>query len=56
MRQNAFLDLIHSGYIGAYADTTAALSTLVEATLQGDRAVVAAVQSANQTVNEVATD
>ena len=45
IRQGAFLDLIQSGYIGAYAETTAMLSTLVEAVLKGNRAVVAAVQS-----------
>lgn len=45
IRQTAFFDLIKSGYIGAYSDTTAALSTLVGAVLNGDRAVVAAVQS-----------
>ena len=45
LRQGAFLDLIRSGYIGAYADTTKHLKTLVEAVVQQDRAVVAAVQS-----------
>ena len=45
MRQGAFLDLIQSGYIGAYAATTGYLSTLVTAVLDGNRAVVAAVQS-----------
>ena len=45
IRQGAFLELIQSGYIGAYADTTAMLSTLVESVLNGNRAVVAAVQS-----------
>lgn len=45
MRQGAFLDLVHSGYIGAYAATTAYLSTLIRAVLAGDRTVVAAVQS-----------
>ncbi|SFB31723.1 hypothetical protein [Azotobacter beijerinckii] len=45
IRQGTFLDLIQSGYIGAFADTTAKLNTLVEAVLNGNRAVVAAVQS-----------
>ena len=45
MRQGAFVDLISSGYIGAYADTTAALKELVDATLNDGRAVVAAIQS-----------
>ena len=45
LRQGAFLDLIRSGYIGAHARTTAHLKTLVQAVLQEDRAIVAAVQS-----------
>lgn len=45
MRQGAFLDLIQSGYIGAHAATTDYLSTLVQAVLDGNRAVIAAVQS-----------
>jgi hypothetical protein len=52
IRQGAFLDLIQSGYIGAYADTTAALNILVEAVLSGDRAVVAAVQSSRYEPDE----
>lgn len=46
MRQGAFLDLIRSGYIGAHAQTTQHLKTLVEAVLANDRAVVAAIQTA----------
>lgn len=46
LRQNAFLDLVRSGYIGGHAETTAHLKTLVEAVLENDRAVVAAIQSA----------
>lgn len=46
LRQDAFLDLIHSGYIGAYAKTTGTLTALIRATLKSDRAIVAAVQSA----------
>ena len=45
LRQEAFIDLIRSGYIGAYADTTKHLKALVEAVVQQDRSVVAAVQS-----------
>lgn len=45
LRQVSFFDLIRSGYIGAYADTTASLKELVALTLQNGRAVVAAVQS-----------
>jgi hypothetical protein len=46
LRQDGFLELVRSGYIGAYAKTTGALTTLINAVLKGDRAVVAAVQSA----------
>lgn len=52
IRQDAFLNLIQSGYIGAYADTTTALTTLVKAVLNGDRAVIAAVQSSRYEPNE----
>jgi hypothetical protein len=45
LRQGAFFDLIRSGYIGAHADTTLHLKTLVDAVLNSDRAVVAAIQS-----------
>ncbi len=45
LRQGAFLNLIQSGYIGAHAATTDYLRTLVQAVLNGDRAVIAAVQS-----------
>jgi len=44
LRQGAFLDLIRSGYIGAHAETTAHLKTLVEAVLKSNRGVVAAIQ------------
>ncbi len=46
LRQKPFFDLIRSGYIGAYAETTVALKQLVDLTLQSSRTVVAAVQSA----------
>ena len=49
LRQNPFLDLIRSGYIGAYAVTTGHLHTLVEAVLDNDRSVVAAIQRRTQT-------
>lgn len=52
IRQTAFLNLIQSGYIGAYADTTAALNTLVNSVLNGNRAVVAAVQSQQRESND----
>lgn len=45
MRQGAFVDLVRSGYIGAYAETTDHLTALIQAVLDGDHAVVAAVQT-----------
>ena len=45
LRQNAFLNLIHSGYIGAHSETTENLRILVEAVVQGGKAAVAAVQA-----------
>lgn len=47
MRQGAFVDLVRSGYIGAFAPTTDFLAALIQSVLDGDRAVVAAVQTAN---------
>jgi hypothetical protein len=44
LREMAFLDLLRSGYIGAHAETTAHLKTLVDAVLKNNRAVVAAIQ------------
>ena len=44
LRQTPFLDLIRCGYIGAYAKTAAELRVLIEAILDGNKAVVAAVQ------------
>jgi hypothetical protein len=44
LRENAFLDLVRSGYIGAHADTTKQLMVLVETVLNNERAVVAAIQ------------
>lgn len=45
LRQGPFLDLIRAGYIGATAETTAYLKELVDAVVNGDRAVVGAIQS-----------
>jgi len=45
LRQGPFLDLIRAGYIGAHAQTTSYLKPLVEAVVNGDRAVVAAIQA-----------
>ena len=44
LRAGAFLDLVRSGYIGAHAETTGHLSTLIQEILNGNRAVVAAIQ------------
>jgi hypothetical protein len=44
LRQNAFLDLIRSGYIGAHAETTQHMTVLVEAVLKNGNAVVSAIQ------------
>lgn len=46
LRPGTFVDLIRSGYIGAFAQTTDLLAALIQSVLDGDRAVVAAVQSA----------
>ena len=45
LRQEAFLDLLRSGYIGAHAQTTAHLETLIRKILNGNRALVAALHS-----------
>lgn len=44
LRQSAFLDLVRSGYIGAHAETTGHMKALVDAVLNSNRAVVAAIQ------------
>jgi hypothetical protein len=56
MRQGAFLDLIRSGYVGAHAETTKHLKTLVEAVLANDRAVVAAIQTGPAPTDDGAVD
>jgi hypothetical protein len=55
MRQTAFLDLLRSGYIGAHAETTQHLKTLVDAVLASDRAVVAAIQTGPVMADDDAT-
>lgn len=45
LRQGPFLDLIRAGYIGATEETTAHLKAIVDTIVNGDRAVVAAIQS-----------
>jgi hypothetical protein len=45
LRSDPFVELVRSGYIGTRGATTQNLQTLIEATLSGGRAVVAAIQS-----------
>ena len=45
MRGMACLDLIRSGYIGSHAEMTEHLKTLIKEILDGNRAVIAAIQS-----------
>ena len=51
LRQEAFLDLVRSGYIGAHAKTTADLETLIREILNGNRALVAALHSTRSSSN-----
>lgn len=51
LRQEAFLGLVRSGYIGAHANTTADLETLIKATLNDKRALVAALHSTRPSRN-----
>ncbi|WP_243311665.1 hypothetical protein [Fundidesulfovibrio agrisoli] len=44
LRPGAFMDLVGSGYIGAYAETTAGFKALIDAVLVDNQAVVAAIQ------------
>lgn len=48
LRGEAFVELIRSGYIGTRGATTHHLRELIEAAVNGERAVVAAVQSAHK--------
>ena len=45
LRQEVFLNLIRSGYIGSPSTTTDNLAALMRASVEGDMAVVAAIQS-----------
>ena len=45
LRQRTFFDLIRSGYIGTYAETTGELANLIEGTLKKNRGVVVALHS-----------
>jgi len=51
LRQEAFVDLVRSGYIGAHAKTTADLETLIREILNGNRALVAALHSTRSSRN-----
>ena len=45
MRQTPFLDLLKCGYIGAHAHTTQHISLLIDEILDGNKAVIAAIQA-----------
>jgi hypothetical protein len=45
LREGAFLDLVRCGYIGAHAETTKFLKTLVDAVRHNDRSVIAAIEA-----------
>ena len=47
LRQEGFLDLLRSGYIGAYPQEAGDLTNLIRAIIRNDRAVVAAMQFLN---------
>lgn len=46
LRSEAFVELVRSGYVGTRGATTAHMETLIDAALNGGRAVVAAMQTA----------
>ena len=46
LRSEPFVELIRSGYVGTRGATTTHLQALIEASLNGGKAVVAAVQTA----------
>lgn len=45
LRSDPFIELVRSGYVGTRGGTTKHLESLIEATLNGGRAVVAAIQA-----------
>lgn len=49
LREHPFTDLVRAGYIGAYAEDTRALGTIIDAILDSGKAVVAAIQSGRTT-------
>lgn len=56
LRSEAFVDLVRSGYIGSQGATTDHLQTLIEATLAGGRAAVAAIQRILPDPDDLAVD
>jgi hypothetical protein len=52
MRHSTFIDLFQAGYIGAYAENTAAFKTLIEQIVAGNRSVVAAIQYPSLAAND----
>jgi len=44
LREDAFVDLFRSGYIGAYSATTEAFRTIIDSTLAAGRSAVAVIQ------------
>lgn len=54
MRQGSFVNLVSSGYIGAHAETERQLRAVIEATLKDGKAVIAAIQSSEEDLQEVA--
>lgn len=44
LRDDGFFDLVRAGYIGSYASTTTVLLPLINSLVDGDRAVVLAIQ------------
>ena len=46
LRNNAFIDLVKSGYIGSYVEESEALKRIIDAILSDDKAVVLAIKSA----------
>lgn len=56
LRQNAFLDLVRSGYIGAHAEMTEHMKTLVNGVLKNHRSVVAAIHEVTEASPHASTD
>jgi hypothetical protein len=56
LRNNTFLDLIQSGYIGTYAADTRTFSVLINEILKGNRGVVAALQTNQPTFTQKETE